>query len=240
MITLKPHITAMKEPFSAALSIIFDALHHPGTLTGESAPDSLPSGLDRLVDAKTELVQSLDALNHTVFQAATCGESIQAGLSARFTQAVRKMVAAYADSIGLIQAIPGQPSVSLERMARANLERLAMWLSDILTTLVDPERLSHEAATDENHHERRHKLYFDFPDAVAGLENRVEIPTGYDAGLVRDTLIAARALPGGSRPPALPPPTPSRKSGLGFLGIVGAVFLGEALFDGLFGDDGDA
>jgi hypothetical protein len=236
--SLPAHVAAMRIDLHLVLASVYRALHNPDSLNAETDAGTAAQRLDEYIAALKNGFEAAQQLKLKVFDQTTCSETERRTLARGFASAINAMNRAYGAILLNLAAQPGDNHLfRLERNARANLERLAMWLADLQMTIAHPGRILLEGeALDGNSRQMQFILHQPYPEDLAELNTWLDTPTGYDAGHVRAVLNGERgavdASPPGVQPTAAP--APCRKSSGGWLVPLA---IGWIIGDWLFDDD---
>lgn len=249
MPTLPEHITALQGDLHPILATLYRALHSPDSLWPDAVVGGVSSQLTRYHAALIAVFEALRTLKDRVFDQPACAEATRRHATTWLAVAVDDLAGVYGTVLTLLADGPSRERrVRLGRNQRANLERLAMFLADLVMTLAEPRRILLEGRpVGETSREIEFRLNLSYPEDLAELDAWSDTPTGYDAGHVREALAIARTNQGGmaEADPAAgpgaafsPPAVPGEHRGADWLtSLVFVLMLGNLLSDG--GCDGD-
>lgn len=221
-------LSGMLEPLLAQLQ---QALLNPGAEMVQLPPASLDDLLRGQASALKQMYAALLRFAREDVEAASTSASQRAEIRALVTVGVHRLLTEQGRIAASEARLPADPDFyRLRRNARANLERLTMWLARVLFHLRQPERIQEQPNS-----QIELMLTFRFPETLEELSRWMDSTTDYDAAWVRRALQmpASQPLSSHSAPSFLhAAPSRPRPRGRDWVTpfLVGWI-VGDALFD---------
>lgn len=188
---LPAHLLALHADLRPNLVSLYRALHSPDSLRVDAVDEDIAGLLALYLSAQQAVFDAGGHLKRQVFEPPDCPEADRLAVASEFAAAMKELTRVYGTVLSHLAENPHAPDrIRLEHNLRANLERLAMWLADILLALAEPQRILRDGdAVGDSGMGMTFTLYLAYPESVADLKNWADTPTGYDAGHIRTALV---------------------------------------------------